>query len=53
MPQYADIQDLMIHADGPFGTDRHIAPAVHLSETPARWTSSTAPFGTHAPSWSA
>jgi len=53
MPKYEDIQDLMIDADGPYGIVRHVAPVVQLSETPARWTCPTAPFGTHAPIWSA
>ena len=38
---------------GLFGTVRHVTPAVQLSETPARWTSPTAPFGTHQPVWAA
>ncbi len=51
MPKYEDIQDLMIDTEGPFGKVRHVAPAVQLSETPARWTCPTAPYGTHAPVW--
>jgi hypothetical protein len=38
---------------GPFGTVRHVTPAAQRSETPARWTSSTVPFGTHEPVWAA
>jgi len=53
MPQYADVQDLMIDDVGPFGTVHHVAPAGQLSETLARWTSPTAPFGTHEPVWAA
>jgi hypothetical protein len=30
-----------------FGTVRHVTPAAQLSETPACWTSPTAPFGIH------
>jgi crotonobetainyl-CoA:carnitine CoA-transferase CaiB-like acyl-CoA transferase len=53
MPQYADVQDLMIDDVGPFGTVRHVTPAVQLSATLARWTSPTTPFGTHEPVWAA
>jgi hypothetical protein len=38
---------------GLFGTVRHVTPAAQLSETPARWTSPPAPFGTHEPVWAA
>jgi crotonobetainyl-CoA:carnitine CoA-transferase CaiB-like acyl-CoA transferase len=53
MPRYDDLQDLMVDSDSPFGTIRHVAPAVTLSETPARWTCPTAPFGAHEPIWPA
>ena len=52
MPQYADVQDLMIDDVGPFGTVRHVARQCS-SRNPARWTSLTAPFGTHEPVWAA
>ncbi len=46
MPGYDDLQDLMVDSDSPFGTVRHVAPAVTLSETPARWTCPTADLPT-------
>jgi CoA-transferase family III len=53
IPRYDDLQDLMVDSDSPFGTVRHVALAVTISETPARWTCPTAPFGTHEPIWPA
>ena len=49
--QREDVQDLMTEADSPFGRLRHVAPAVQLSETPARWSRPSVPFGTHPAEW--
>ena len=46
-----DFQQLMIETKGPLGTVRHLAPAVQMSETPARWAHPASPFGTHEPVW--
>jgi crotonobetainyl-CoA:carnitine CoA-transferase CaiB-like acyl-CoA transferase len=34
-----------------FGTIRHVAPALSMSETPPRWDLPPSPLGTHAPEW--
>jgi crotonobetainyl-CoA:carnitine CoA-transferase CaiB-like acyl-CoA transferase len=38
-------------SETPHGKLRHLAPAVEMSRTPARWELPTVPLGTHAPSW--
>ena len=35
----------------PAGRLRHLAPLVHLSETPARWARPSVPLGYHEPAW--
>ncbi len=46
-----DPNDLMTETDTPFGRLAHLAPALHLSETPPRWDLPTVPLGMHAPEW--
>lgn len=47
------VQDLLMTSETPFGTLRHLAPVVQLSETPARWSRSVVPLGRHEPIFSA
>ncbi len=51
LPEYEDVQDALIDDQGPFGLVRHLAPIAKLSETPARWSLASSPYGTHAPEW--
>jgi CoA-transferase family III len=46
-----DPADLMTQTQTPFGRLTHLAPAIHMSETPPRWDLPTVPLGTHAPEW--
>ena len=49
----AEVDDLLATCDSPFGRLRHVAPAAHLSETPASWSRPAVPLGTHEPVWPA
>jgi crotonobetainyl-CoA:carnitine CoA-transferase CaiB-like acyl-CoA transferase len=46
-----DVDDLLQTTTTPFGEMRHVAPAAHLSETPAYWARPSVPLGTHLPIW--
>ncbi|MFN8526951.1 MAG: CoA transferase [Chloroflexota bacterium] len=46
-----DTSDLLMTSSTPWGTLRHLAPAVQLSETPTRWRLPVVPLGTHPPRW--
>ena len=52
-PAIDDVMDLTIETESLFGTIRHLAPAVTLSETPPRWVRPPVPLGTHEPVWPA
>lgn len=45
------VGQLCEETDTPFGRLRHLAPAVKLSETPARWELPTAPLDNDKPEW--
>lgn len=49
----ADVDDLLVDSDTPFGRLRHIVPAARLSETPAFWSRPAVPPGTHQAAWPA
>ena len=46
-----DASGLLTQTETPFGRLTHLAPAIRMSETPARWDLPTVPLGTHAPVW--
>jgi crotonobetainyl-CoA:carnitine CoA-transferase CaiB-like acyl-CoA transferase len=46
-----DFADLLVDTPSPFGTLRHLRPAVRLSETPARWARPSVPLGSSPPVW--
>jgi crotonobetainyl-CoA:carnitine CoA-transferase CaiB-like acyl-CoA transferase len=46
-----DIDGLQVTSETPYGTLRHLAPAVRLSATPPRWEQPTVPLGHDAPMW--
>ena len=46
-----ELRKLLAEHDSPYGRVTHLAPAVQLSETPARWTRPAVPRGTHQPEW--
>ena len=50
-PGLSDVMDLTMETVSPFGTIRHLAPAVTLSETPPYWASPPVPLASHAPVW--
>ena len=45
------LQSLMTHHDSPIGRLTHLAPAVRMSETPARWARPAVPRGYNEPAW--
>lgn len=47
----AEIAGLSVETATPMGRLRHLAPAVQLSETPARWARPAVPLGYHPPDW--
>jgi crotonobetainyl-CoA:carnitine CoA-transferase CaiB-like acyl-CoA transferase len=47
----AEIAALSVETVTPMGRLRHLAPAVQLSETPARWARPAVPLGYHPPDW--
>lgn len=49
----AELQSLLTQHDSPAGRITHLAPAVQMSETPARWTRPAVPLGYHQPVWPA
>ena len=48
---FEDIQDLLIETESPHGRLVHLAPAVQMSETPARWGRPSVPLDYHEASW--
>ena len=52
-PGLSDVMDLTMETESPFGTIRHLAPAVTLSETPPFWASPPVPLASDAPVWPA
>ena len=46
-----DVIDLTMETESPFGTIRHLAPAITMSETPSRWIRPPVPLTTNAPAW--
>jgi crotonobetainyl-CoA:carnitine CoA-transferase CaiB-like acyl-CoA transferase len=50
-PSLADVIDLTMQSDSPFGRLRHVAPIVGLSETPPYWARSVVPLGSHEAVW--
>ncbi len=45
------LQSLIMQHDSPRGRVTHLAPAVHLSETPTHWTRPAVARGSHAAEW--
>ena len=43
----AEVSDLLVERDNPFGRLTHVAPAARLSETPASWLRPAAPFSSN------
>ena len=50
-PSLTDVMDLTMETESPFGTIRHLAPAITMSETPSRWIRPPVPLTTNAPAW--
>jgi crotonobetainyl-CoA:carnitine CoA-transferase CaiB-like acyl-CoA transferase len=50
-PSLADVIDLTMQSDSPFGRLRHAAPIVGLSETPPYWARSVVPLVSHEAVW--
>lgn len=50
-PKLEDVADLMTESVGPHGRVRHLAPAIVMEETPARWVRPVSPLGLHSPIW--
>ncbi|MEX2616667.1 MAG: CoA transferase [Alphaproteobacteria bacterium] len=50
-PELADVADLTTESVGPFGRVVHLAPAIRMAETPARWARPVSPIGCHSPIW--
>lgn len=46
-----DVADLLEDTPSPFGLMRAVRHAAQLSDTPAGWTRSSVPLGTHPPAW--
>ena len=46
-----DVGRLQTTSETPYGTLRHLAPAVRLSATPPRWEQPRVPLGHDAPEW--
>jgi crotonobetainyl-CoA:carnitine CoA-transferase CaiB-like acyl-CoA transferase len=49
----AELAGWSMTSETPVGKLRHLAPVLHLSETPPRWARPTVPLGYHAPEWPA
>jgi hypothetical protein len=47
----AEIERWSTASDTPDGRLQHLAPVVHLSETPPRWSRPSVPLGYHKPEW--
>lgn len=47
----AEIERWSMVSETPAGRLRHLAPVIHLSETPPRWSRPTVPLGYHPPVW--
>jgi len=50
-PELQDVMDLTMETESPFGTIRHLAPAITLSETPSFWAKPPVPLASHPPAW--
>ncbi len=50
-PTLEDVMELTMETKCGFGTIRHLAPAVTLSETPPFWSRPPVPLNTHQPVW--
>ena len=48
---FGDVDALRMETETAWGRLTHLAPAEHLSKTPARWALPPAPLGSHAPEW--
>lgn len=46
-----DLQTWMTDSESAFGSIRHVAPVLRMSETQPHWVRTTAPYGTHSSSW--
>lgn len=46
-----DASQFLTTSRTPYGTLRHLSPAVHMSVTPPRWDLPTVPLGYHSPTW--
>lgn len=51
VPSGDDVADLLEESRSPFGLMRGVRHSAELSATPAGWTRSAVPLGTHAPVW--
>jgi crotonobetainyl-CoA:carnitine CoA-transferase CaiB-like acyl-CoA transferase len=49
----AELERWSMTSNTPAGRLQHLAPALHLSETPPRWARPTVPLGYHQPVWPA
>ncbi len=47
----ADLERWSMTSETPVGRLQHLAPVIHLSETPPRWARPTVPLGYHQPVW--
>jgi hypothetical protein len=45
------VMDLTMETKSSFGTIRHLAPAITLSETPPFWATPPVPLASHPPVW--
>lgn len=50
-PSDDELRPLLQTTESPVGRLTHLAPAVQMSETPARWTRPAVPLGYHPPVW--
>jgi crotonobetainyl-CoA:carnitine CoA-transferase CaiB-like acyl-CoA transferase len=50
-PELRDVMDLTMETESTFGTIRHLAPAITLSETPSFWATPPVPLASHPPVW--
>ena len=50
-PTSDSIRDLMMQTDTPWGRLSHLAPVLHLSETPPIWSSPPVPLEHDSPTW--
>ena len=53
LPAREDLQSWMTESETAFGSIRHVAPLLRMSETQPYWARPTAPYGAHPPSWPA